>query len=130
MPKRSRFGLHMVEGFLCLMTYAEKLRRPRWQRKRLELLQSTDFTCELCGATDQQLQIHHPIYRVGVEPWDYPTDTLMVLCLQCHEERQEIERQFFYKVSLAIRYKNNTELKEMPVWTMLESRNFEKDSDP
>ena len=54
----------------------------------------------------------------------------MVLCLQCHEERQEIERQFFYKVSLAIRYKNNTELKEMPVWTMLESRNFEKDSDP
>ena len=105
-------------------SYADKLKSPRWQRKRLELLQSTDFTCELCSATEEQLQIHHPIYLAGVEPWDYPTEALMVLCDTCHIERQSIERQFYYKISLAIRYKSNSELKEMPVWCMFESRAF------
>jgi hypothetical protein len=49
---------------------------------------------------------------------------LMVLCDTCHIERQSIERQFYYKISLAIRYKSNSELKEMPVWCMFESRAF------
>lgn len=124
-PLDSFSGDDAAEGFLCLMTYTDKLKSPKWQRKRLETLQSADFKCQLCDHQEKPLHVHHPIYITGLDPWDYPTETLMVLCDECHTERQGIERQFFYKVSLAIRYKSNLELKQMPVWWMFESRSLE-----
>lgn len=68
------------------MTYAEKLKDPRWQRKRLEILQRDDFTCQNCLATDKTLHIHHGYYRRGLEPWEYDGTTLWTLCEDCHEE--------------------------------------------
>lgn len=29
--------------------YSQKLLDPRWQRKRLEILQRDDFTCQVCS---------------------------------------------------------------------------------
>lgn len=65
--------------------YVEKLRDPRWQKKRLEVLNRDDFTCRHCGAKDKTLHIHHGFYMDGKEPWQYPTDSLTTLCLDCHE---------------------------------------------
>jgi len=53
------------------MTYSEKLKDPRWQRKRLEVMQRDDFTCRNCGAKDKTLHIHHVRYLKGFEPWEY-----------------------------------------------------------
>lgn len=64
-------------------TYAEKLRDPRWQKKRLQVLEAAQFTCQSCGAKDQELHVHHPAYRKGADPWDY--DNLVCLCARCHE---------------------------------------------
>lgn len=66
-------------------TYSEKLRDPRWQRKRLEIFQRDSFACRSCGSTSMELQVHHRFYLRGLEPWEYDNDALATLCRPCHE---------------------------------------------
>lgn len=68
------------------MTYAETLKDPRWQRKRLEMLQSANFECNCCGANDKTLHVHHRQYFKGRMVWDYGSNELDVLCEDCHKE--------------------------------------------
>lgn len=71
-------------------SYAEKLRDPRWQRKRLEILQRSNFSCEACSATDRTLNVHHRIYRRGADPWAYADHELASLCEDCHQQEHSI----------------------------------------
>lgn len=66
------------------MTYAEKLKDPRWQKKRLEILDRDDFTCTLCGSKKDTLHVHHHFYKYNSDPWDYPNDALETHCQYCH----------------------------------------------
>jgi hypothetical protein len=70
-------------------TYWEKLKDPRWQKKRLEALQASDFACEVCYNDEQTLHVHHKEYFKGREPWDYEVSQLAVLCEVCHAEQHE-----------------------------------------
>jgi hypothetical protein len=65
--------------------YAEKLRDPRWQKKRLEVFERDEWTCQDCTAINQPLHIHHKYYEYGKDPWDYPLDALVTLCDSCHK---------------------------------------------
>jgi hypothetical protein len=69
------------------MTYAEKLRDPRWQRKRLEVMQEHDFSCQDCGRNDLELHVHHIRYIHGKDPWDYSFDNYRCLCVNCHDRK-------------------------------------------
>lgn len=64
--------------------YAEFLKDPRWQKKRLEIMQRDNFTCQYCGATDKELQVHHRFYLNGRKPWEYSNSALITLCDNCH----------------------------------------------
>lgn len=66
-------------------SYVELLRDPRWQRRRLEVLNRAEFACESCGDATQTLHVHHKIYRKGALPWDYADQDLVALCETCHE---------------------------------------------
>lgn len=66
------------------MTYAEKLKDPRWQKKRLEIMQRDNFTCRYCGSKDKSLVVHHVLYEHNMEPWEYDGHKLMTLCEECH----------------------------------------------
>jgi 5-methylcytosine-specific restriction endonuclease McrA len=57
--------------------YAEKLKDPRWQKKRLVIFQRDDWTCQKCHRNDLTLNIHHILYLDNTEPWDYPDKLLM-----------------------------------------------------
>lgn len=70
-------------------TYYEKLKDPRWQKKRLEVMEFNDFTCELCGDSEQTLNIHHKEYFKGLEPWEYEIGQLSCICETCHESAHE-----------------------------------------
>ena len=72
------------------LSYAEKLKDPRWQRKRLEILQRKNFTCQRCDDDKATLHVHHGFYKRGLEPWEYPSETLWCLCEECHEEVQAL----------------------------------------
>jgi hypothetical protein len=72
-----------------MLTYAEMLRDPRWQRRRLEIMQSADFRCELCGSAEKTLNVHHRQYRKGAKPWEYDDEELRCMCEDCHREDHE-----------------------------------------
>lgn len=71
------------------ISYAEKLRDPRWQKKRLEIMQRDRFRCRDCSRSDRNLQVHHCAYSGN--PWEAPNDLLLTLCDECHEKRQAAE---------------------------------------
>ncbi len=71
-------------------SYSEKLKDPRWQRKRLEVLHRDDFSCQKCGETKETLHVHHRRYIQGHEPWEYSDRDLVTLCELCHETETEI----------------------------------------
>lgn len=71
------------------MTYSEKLRDPRWQKKRLEIFNRDGFQCAACGKNDRTLTVHHIVYARR-DPWDYPDWCYQTLCEDCHEIRQEL----------------------------------------
>jgi hypothetical protein len=66
------------------MSYSEKLKNPEWQKKRLEVLNRDNLTCQLCFDEKTELHVHHKKYIKGKEPWDIPTSNLQTLCKHCH----------------------------------------------
>jgi hypothetical protein len=87
-------------GFLLPMkTYSEKLKDPRWQRKRLEIMQEHGFKCEICSDSKQELHVHHKEYEPNREPWDYASYKLQCLCSDCHKMSHidEEKIQKFYR---------------------------------
>lgn len=65
------------------MNYSDKLKDPRWQKKRLEVFSRDNFTCLCCGSSSKTLHIHHRYY-MKVQPWEYPSEALDTLCCDCH----------------------------------------------
>jgi hypothetical protein len=63
--------------------YAEKLKDPRWQKKRLQILSRDEWTCQSCFSEEIELHIHHIEYRPG-EPWEIDDEFLITLCKDCH----------------------------------------------
>lgn len=64
--------------------YSEILKDPRWQKKRLEILQRDGWACSYCEDKTQTLVVHHKDYFPNKDPWDYPDNLLITLCENCH----------------------------------------------
>jgi len=79
--------------FMYKKTYSELLRDPRWQKKRLEVLESTGWACEFCGAEGSTLHVHHKHYVQGRNPWEYDDTQLAVLCEDCHSVRHDADKK-------------------------------------
>lgn len=73
------------------LTYAEQLRHPMWQRRRLEMLSAADWKCSACAEASAQLHVHHKQYFKGRMAWDYSNDELQVLCETCHEKSHVVD---------------------------------------
>lgn len=68
------------------MTYAEKLLDPRWQKRRLKVMEYARWRCQICGKKDRPLHCHHSYYTRGKEPWQYPDGSIICICDGCHEK--------------------------------------------
>jgi|LSQX01.1.fsa_nt_gb hypothetical protein len=66
-------------------TYYEKLKDPRWQKKRLAIMQRDEFRCCFCGEDKITLNVHHIEYSKTRNPWDTEDNNLVTLCENCHE---------------------------------------------
>jgi hypothetical protein len=73
--------------------YAELLKDPRWQRKRLEILERDGFSCLRCGSDTKTLHVHHRIYRKGVKPWEYEDAIYDTLCEDCHSDVTSLQTE-------------------------------------
>lgn len=67
--------------------YATQRQDPRWQRKRLEIMERDQFKCVDCDSSEKTLNVHHDYYVTGRMPWEYPSFSLSTLCRECHKER-------------------------------------------
>jgi hypothetical protein len=65
-------------------SYFEKLKDPRWQRRRLEAMEGAEFRCQLCHDDKSTLHVHHKGYLKGRDPWEYDLEQLAVICESCH----------------------------------------------
>lgn len=72
-------------------TFAEQIKHPNWQRKRLEVLKDADWQCEHCGATDVTLNVHHKQYVKGRMYWEYERHELECLCEVCHKNHHQMQ---------------------------------------
>ena len=66
-----------------MSTYSEKLKDPRWQKKRLKILSRDRWKCKKCGDTETTLHVHHLNYNGN--PWEVENEHLITLCEDCHE---------------------------------------------
>lgn len=64
--------------------YNELLRHPKWQRKRLEVMQRDEWKCRSCNETEKELHVHHLKYTAD-KPWEESDEHLITLCDSCHK---------------------------------------------
>ncbi len=64
------------------MNYKEQISHPRWQKKRLRILQRDNWSCQLCGDTETTLHVHHKSYFK--KAWDANDSDLITYCEACH----------------------------------------------
>lgn len=74
------------------MTYSEKLKDPRWQKRRLSTLERYNWTCARCDSKTETLHVHHRYYVSGRDPWEYPDFCLVVMCQECHKHFGQVGR--------------------------------------
>lgn len=67
------------------MTYKDKLLDPKWQKKRLKILERDDFSCKICNDKEKTLHVHHLEYNNNGEPWDIKDESLITYCCDCHK---------------------------------------------
>ena len=87
--------------------FFEKYRDPRWQKKRLEVMERDDFCCCLCYKSDVTLNVHHSYYKNGLSPWEYPYESLYTLCDDCHLYIKNMKKRLIDEI-------NNLELQDIP----------------
>ena len=76
-------------------SYSEKLKDPRWQKKRLEIFERDNWACFDCGDETATLHVHHLEYIKEKNPWDYNNEFLITLCENCH--KTETEKNILHK---------------------------------
>lgn len=64
------------------MSYSELLKDPRWQKRRLEVMNQDNFTCQWCGDKETTLNVHH--FKYTGKPWEAPDGDLITICEDCH----------------------------------------------
>lgn len=65
--------------------YSEKFLDPRWQKRRLQILERDGWQCTKCDETTKTLDVHHRYYIPKRDPWAYPDGCLLTLCRECHK---------------------------------------------
>ena len=62
---------------------------PRWQKKRLEILERDEWSCRKCKDNTSTLHVHHRYYQKEFKPWEYFNSSLITLCDKCHKHETD-----------------------------------------
>jgi hypothetical protein len=94
--------------------YYELLKDPRWQKKRLEILERDHWTCQICGEKDSMLVVHHLCYRQTLTddckkerrlyPWEYDNYELITLCDGCNSEEHESAEYWIDEIGQVLKH--------------------------
>jgi len=87
------------------MDYTDKLKDPRWQKKRLKILERDKWECKRCYNAESILHVHHRVYKKAKNPWDYTNDDLITLCEDCHKHERKSRPEYEQMLLSALREK-------------------------
>lgn len=73
------------------MEYKKQIIHPKWQKKRLEILERDKFRCQHCGSNIDTLNVHHLIYHKNKMIWEYSNKYLITFCNDCHYDWHRIK---------------------------------------
>ena len=76
--------------------WSSAFRDSRWQKLRLQVMERDGWKCKACGRGENDgitLNVHHAYYTAGTAPWEYPIDSLVTYCEECHKERHAIQKR-------------------------------------
>jgi hypothetical protein len=76
--------------------WSSAFRDSRWQKLRLRVMERDKWRCKACGKGDGDgvvLNVHHAYYTAGTSPWEYPLDSLVTYCEDCHTQRHAIQKR-------------------------------------
>ena len=65
--------------------FFDQYKDPRWQKRRLEIMQRDEFMCQCCYDPENTLNVHHKYYIHNKKPWEYPDKLLTTVCQPCHD---------------------------------------------
>lgn len=99
------------------LSYYAQLRTPEWIEFATRIKAEADWTCEHCKRKqgDVELTVHHTYYLSATPLWEHPRCLLIVLCRECHQERQAIEQDIYVAVADILRNRTNAEILAQPV---------------
>ena len=85
------------------MKYEDLLKHPKWQKRRLKIMERDNWACTTCGEKDKPLNVHHRAYAKDHAPWEYPDHALMTVCDDCHDKYHKVN-DAFKKMSLSEKF--------------------------
>ena len=116
-----RIRLWMEKDIKCnkmiKKNFKEQIKDPRWQRRRLEIMQRDDFACQMCGDKESTLNVHHIRYIHDHDYWDYKDRELITLCEECHYYEHLAKDE---SISEILSDMNNIGLTNIEIYAMLE----------
>jgi 5-methylcytosine-specific restriction endonuclease McrA len=71
--------------------FLSQYKDPRWQKKRLQILERDNFECRSCTDNTQMLHVHHLLYDSNAKVWEYDDKDLITLCDTCHQAIHYLE---------------------------------------
>ena len=82
------------ETDLKTMDYKEYVKTDHWQQFRIKAIEYAGHACQLCGAKDAVLQVHHKTYvNRGCET----LNDVDVLCRACHDLQHYNQGDYLYR---------------------------------
>lgn len=80
-------------------TYSDKLKSPKWQKKRLEILSRDNWKCRYCDNEEKQLQVHHLKYTERL-PHNEPSINLITVCEDCHKVVEFLKHKMYSELGV------------------------------
>lgn len=74
---------NIIKSVKETVSYTELLKSPEWQKRRLFIFNRDNWTCQLCGDKETQLNVHHKKYSIKNLILE-PDENLITLCKHCH----------------------------------------------
>lgn len=76
-----------------MLSIQEQYEHPLWESLSTKIKCRDGYTCQICKKDfrgfPRRLEVHH-IFRVkGLHLWDYDDDSLITLCINCHQKADE-----------------------------------------